>query len=64
MYARILGYLILEGPPDQARETVAQEVASCVDNEEMLDLRKVYFDYCLCARTSLGRYLSRYLKRQ
>ena len=45
MYARILRYLILEGPSDQARATVAREVASCANSEDMLDLGKVYFDH-------------------
>ena len=54
MYTRILGYLILEGPSDQAYETVSRGVASCVDNEEMLDLGKVCFDYYLRACTSFG----------
>jgi hypothetical protein len=51
MYARILGYLILEGPSDQARATVAREVASCANNEHMLDLGKAYFDHYIRACT-------------
>ena len=49
MYARILGYLILEGPSDQARVTVAQEVVSCLNDNDKLDLGKMYYDHYLCA---------------
>ena len=34
IYARILGYLVLEGPSDQARVAVALEVKACNGEEE------------------------------
>ena len=36
IYARIVGYLILEGPSDQARVTVALEVNVCNGDEEKM----------------------------
>ena len=45
MYARILGYLMLEGPSDQARVTVALEVnACCGDEVKLLAIGQLYFD--------------------
>jgi hypothetical protein len=35
IYARVLGYLILEGPSDQAREVVANEIISCENPEKV-----------------------------
>jgi hypothetical protein len=45
----MLGYLILEAPSGQARVTVAREVASCANSEDMLDLGKVYFNHYIHA---------------
>ena len=50
VYIRILGYLILEGPSDLARVTVALEVNACSGNEEkMLDIGRLYFDHFIRA---------------
>jgi len=50
MYARIVGYLILEGPSDQARVAVALEVICCNNEEEkLLAVGKHYFDHFLRA---------------
>ena len=50
MYARILGYLILEGPSDQASTAVAHEVNACNgDEEEMLAIGQHYSDNYICA---------------
>ena len=50
MYARIVGYLILEGPSDQARVTVALEVNACNgDEEKMLGIGRLYFDHYIRA---------------
>jgi hypothetical protein len=43
MFARILGYLILEGPSIQAKEYVAQVVNKCRERDEMEELGEVYF---------------------
>lgn len=44
--ARILGYLILEGPSDIASENVAHEVDSCPTGDENLsNLGQFYFDH-------------------
>ena len=46
VFARILGYLILEGVSDQARVAVALEVnACCGDEAKMLSIGKLYFDH-------------------
>ncbi|SRR6266478_7535611 len=45
VYARILGYLIREGPSDQARVTVAQDVISCHTNQEKWDVGRMYFNH-------------------
>lgn len=45
IYARILGYLILEGPSDQARIAVAQEVISCDNEDELSANGKAYYDH-------------------
>ena len=45
MYVRILGYLMLEGPSDRARVTVALEVnACCGDEVKLLAIGQLYFD--------------------
>ncbi|KAF9220130.1 hypothetical protein BS17DRAFT_787934, partial [Gyrodon lividus] len=50
IYARILGYLILEGPSDYARVAVAQEVISCEGDEEKLAAcGKLYCDHYIRA---------------
>jgi hypothetical protein len=50
MYARILGYLILQGPSDLARVTVALEVNACNGEEEkMLAVGRFYFDHYIRA---------------
>ena len=50
MYARILGYLILEGPSDDARVAVALEVSACNgEEEEMLAIGRLYFDHYIRA---------------
>ena len=50
IYIRILGYLILEGPSDQARTAVAHEVNACSgDEEELLAIGQLYFDHFICA---------------
>ena len=50
IYARILGYLILEGPSDQASTVVAHEVNACNgDEEEMLAIGQHYSDNYICA---------------
>ncbi|KAF8639378.1 hypothetical protein AX17_001534 [Amanita inopinata Kibby_2008] len=45
IYARILGYLILEGPSDEACTIVAKEVLSCVDEDALTANGKFYFDH-------------------
>jgi hypothetical protein len=42
IYARILGYLILEGPTYIAKEAVAREVNSCLGENEMSNLGEFY----------------------
>ena len=50
IYARILGYLILEGPSDQARVTVALDVISSNGEEEkLLAIGQLYFDHFIRA---------------
>jgi hypothetical protein len=50
MYVRILGYLILEGPSDQARETIAIEVNAANGREEKLFIiGQFYFDHYIRA---------------
>jgi len=49
MYARIVGYLILEAPSDQARIAVGLEVISCEDKEEILAIGQHYCDHLLYA---------------
>ena len=45
IYARILGYLIREGPSTMAKEHVAQEVNSCQNDDEMDELGKMYHNH-------------------
>jgi hypothetical protein len=48
-HARILGYLILEGPSEIARENVAREVDSCCSDEILSNLGQFYFDHFIRA---------------
>jgi hypothetical protein len=44
-HARVLGYLLLEGPSDKARTTVAQEIISCNgDKAKLAASGKFYHD--------------------
>ena len=43
--ARILGYLIREGPSTKAKERVAQEVNSCLDDDQMDKLGVMYYEH-------------------
>ena len=43
--ARILGYLIREGPSSKAKERVAQEVNSCLDDDQMDKLGVMYYEH-------------------
>ena len=49
IYARILGYLLLYGPSDEARKTVAKEVMSCATRDALEDTGKLYFDHYIRA---------------
>jgi hypothetical protein len=49
IYARILGYLILEGPSDHARVAVALEVNACNDDEKLLAIGQLYFNHYIRA---------------
>lgn len=52
MYARILGYLILEGPSDEARIAVGLEVHACNGEgkeEKLLAIGQFYFDHFIRA---------------
>jgi hypothetical protein len=49
VHARILGYLIREGPSTKAKECVAQEVNSCSSDDEMYKLGKMYYDHYIRA---------------
>ena len=49
IYARILGYLILEGPSDEARVAIAREVLSCADEDAMANNGKMYYDHYIRA---------------
>jgi len=57
MYARILGYLMLQGPSDNACQTVAFEVNACGgDEEKMLTIGEMYLNYYIRAfRMHKGR---------
>jgi hypothetical protein len=44
IYARILGYLLLYGPSNEARKTVTNEVVSCATKDALEDTGKLYFD--------------------
>ena len=50
IYTRILGYLILEGPSDEARVAVALEVNACSGDEvKLLAIGQLYFDHFIRA---------------
>jgi len=49
LHARILGYLIREGPSTQAKERVAQEVNSCRNDDEMDKLGEMYYTHYIRA---------------
>ncbi|EGO01682.1 hypothetical protein SERLA73DRAFT_70852 [Serpula lacrymans var. lacrymans S7.3] len=49
IYARILGYLMLEGPSDQARVAIAREVISCAGKGALETNGKMYYDHYLRA---------------
>lgn len=56
IHARILGYLIREGPSMQAKERVAQEVNSCRNDDEMDKLGGMYYSHLIrvCESPSLA----------
>jgi len=56
IHARILGYLIREGPSTMAKERVAQEVNSCQNDDEMDELGKMYYNHYIrvCESPSLA----------
>jgi hypothetical protein len=60
IHARVLGYLIREGPSMQASEHVAQDVDACQDNDKMDELGKMYQLHLirLCEPPSLRIYVS------
>jgi hypothetical protein len=49
------GYLIREGPSTTAKERVAQEVISCLDDDQMVKLGKMYYEHYIriCESPSL-----------
>jgi hypothetical protein len=49
IYARILGYLMLAGPSDEARVAVALEVISCADEDALALNGKMYYDHYMRA---------------
>lgn len=49
MYARILGYLLLHGPSDEARKTVADEVVFCDNDDQLATSGKYYQDHYIRA---------------
>jgi hypothetical protein len=55
IHARILGYLIREGRSIKAREHVAQEVNPCLDDDQINELGKMYFEHYIrvCESPSL-----------
>jgi hypothetical protein len=48
VYARILGYLIQEGPSMHASEYVAREVNDCQNNDQSYRLGGMYFYHYIC----------------
>jgi hypothetical protein len=58
IHARVLGYLIREGPSMQAKERVALEVISCQNDDEMDKLGEMYCSYYIriCESPSLRRF--------
>ncbi|KAF8521724.1 hypothetical protein BU17DRAFT_75396 [Hysterangium stoloniferum] len=56
VFARVVGYLLLEGPSDQARKTVALEVVSANNVEDRFQIGQMYFNhYIRCFRRYKGR---------
>ncbi|KAF9474041.1 hypothetical protein BDN70DRAFT_765011, partial [Pholiota conissans] len=47
IYARVLGYLILHGPSEKARETVSQQITTCAGDDIMLQTGEFYFNHLL-----------------
>ncbi|KAG9308905.1 hypothetical protein JVU11DRAFT_11365 [Chiua virens] len=45
MRARVLGYLIREAPYDESRDTVCQEINSCVGDTAFSDLANIYIRF-------------------
>ena len=56
VHARILGYLIREGPSTRAKEFVAQEVNFCQNDDEMDKLGEKYYSHYIriCESPSLA----------
>lgn len=59
IHARILGYLIREGPSTQAKEHVAKEVNSCLNDDEMDKLGEMYYNHYIrvCESPSVALHL-------
>ncbi|KAF8518827.1 hypothetical protein BU17DRAFT_76064 [Hysterangium stoloniferum] len=56
VFARVVGYLLLEGPSDKVRATVASEVVSAKNMEDRFKLGEMYFNhYIRCFRKYKGR---------
>ncbi|KAF8530302.1 hypothetical protein BU17DRAFT_35692 [Hysterangium stoloniferum] len=56
VFARVVGYLLLEGPSDMACTTVALEVVSANNIEDRFKIGQMYFNhYILCFRKYKGR---------
>jgi len=51
IYCRILGYLLIHPPNDQARARVRREILSVKTDQTMLDLGQRYFDHFIRACT-------------
>jgi hypothetical protein len=49
IYARILGYLMLEGPSDEACVAIAREILSCADEDVLANNGKMYYDHYIRA---------------
>lgn len=45
MYARILGYMLLYRPSDEAWTTVTKGVVSCANEDQLAEHGKYYYDY-------------------
>jgi hypothetical protein len=48
VYARVLGYLIQEGPSMDASEHVAKEVNDCQDHDQFYRLGEMYLYHYIC----------------